>query len=152
METITTFRIDFSPNDDPHDLGLCYFSVEPWPSLSTACYLQIYEIENFTHLTTQFSLDRTKLHTQYAFNRFEKAFAGGAAEIKFFRREDAVDLHLALITTREKEADMPAMVVEGKASLDSFSIFAGELKAISAGSAVSASLEFVVVLPSCRNE
>lgn len=128
------------------------FSTKPWLSLSTACYLQIYEIENFAHLLTQFSLDQTKLHTQYAFNRFEKGFAGGAAKLEFFRREDAVDLQLALITTSEKEADLAAMVVEGKASLHSLSIFAGELRAISAGSAASAAVDFLIVSPPCRGE
>ena len=150
MESVATFGMDFSPSDDPHDLGLCSFSVKPWPSLSTACYLKIYEIENFAHVTAQFLLTQNKLHTQYAFNRFENGFAGGAAELKFFRREGTVDLCLALITLREKEADMPAMVVEGKASMDSFSIFAEGLKAISAGSAFSAFVDFAVSVPPRR--
>jgi hypothetical protein len=138
------FQVDFSPSDDPHDLGLCYLSVSPIPLLSTACYLQASQIENCAHLISQFVLNPNKSATRFTFNRFEKIFAGGAVDLQLFRHGTMAKLHLALITRSAKDADVPATLVQGEVSLEDVATFAESMKEINAGLATSAFLRFAI--------
>lgn len=144
MENLTVFQIDWL-RGDVDDVELFRFSISPFPSLITHCYLQTYSIENCLHVVSQFLSKPERSTTHFTFNSFNKSDAGGAVELQLFRRGVMAELRLTLIDASSKDADLPPDVIVGKLTFESIGRFVDGLKGINAGTVTPAVLHFSLV-------